>query len=81
MVTVNKLFLQKKRNCHPSAKTKYFLHPRQEKIVFTEIVFPCDIYTGQSREEQGEFSRQILSFPVRSKRRTMSTMNQLMKTL
>ena len=41
-------------------------------------ISPSDIYTSQSREEQAEFSRQILSFPGRSKQRTI---DQLMKTL
>ena len=59
-------------------QTKYFHHPRHEKIAFTVVTFPCDIYTSQSREEKAEFSRQILSFPGRSKQRTI---DQLMKTL
>lgn len=78
MVTVNKLFLKKKEIATLPLKRKTFFTPDKIKIVFTERIFPCDIYTSQSREEQAEFSRQILSFPGRSKRRTSI---QLMKTL
>lgn len=77
MVTVNKLFLKKKEIATLPLKRKTSCTPDKIKIVFTEIIFPCDI-SSQSREEQAEFSRQILSFPGRSKRRTSI---QLMKTL